>query len=201
MSWEEDKMSYSNKKHEILNVAAEMFAQRGYDAVSIRDLGKAIHMTPASLYHYFSEKEQLYKETLLTVFSRIDPVLNNAREDLQGTAYLECLVHDIVAFLMRDTLFTRLLFRELSADEPERSEFIAQKILLPVFEKLASGIFSRTRDKAKSMKLADMLICSIIGHLEMARLFSVMHNVEGCHMCAGSIADQIITLLTPHMPQ
>ncbi len=200
MPEEAGPMSHPNKKNEILNVAAEMFARRGYDAVSIRDLSKAIHLTPASFYHYFSDKEQLYKETLLTVFARIDPVLNKERDDLQGRAYLECLVRDIVDLLMQDSLFTRLLFRELSEDDREHTEFIAHKILLPVFEKLASGIFSRTSDKAESVKLADMLICSIIGHLEMARFFSILHDAEGCPMGPESITDQIITVLAPHIP-
>lgn len=45
--------------NEILTVAAEMFAERGYDAVSLDDVAQRLDVTKGSLYYYFSGKDEL----------------------------------------------------------------------------------------------------------------------------------------------
>jgi AcrR family transcriptional regulator len=44
----------------IIDAAAELFAARGFDGVSIRDIAKAVSMTTASLYYHFASKEELF---------------------------------------------------------------------------------------------------------------------------------------------
>lgn len=44
---------------EIRRVALEMFATRGYDATSIRDIAAAAGIKGASMYHHFSSKEEI----------------------------------------------------------------------------------------------------------------------------------------------
>jgi AcrR family transcriptional regulator len=46
-------------EHEIRRVALEMFANKGYDATSMRDLAEVVGIRPASLYHHFSSKEEI----------------------------------------------------------------------------------------------------------------------------------------------
>ena len=40
-------------------MAAELFGERGYDAVSLDDVAERLDVTKGSLYHYFSGKEEL----------------------------------------------------------------------------------------------------------------------------------------------
>ncbi|WP_404850446.1 TetR/AcrR family transcriptional regulator [Dietzia kunjamensis] len=47
------------KAAEIRRVALEMFATRGYDATSIRDIAAAAGIKGASMYHHFSSKEEI----------------------------------------------------------------------------------------------------------------------------------------------
>lgn len=44
----------------IVAAAAELFAARGFDGVSIRDIAKAVSMTTASLYYHFASKDELF---------------------------------------------------------------------------------------------------------------------------------------------
>lgn len=49
----------------ILDQAEELFAQKGYAAVSIREICAATGITKPTLYYYFVDKESLYIATML----------------------------------------------------------------------------------------------------------------------------------------
>ena len=56
---------YSNETHnKILNISTEMFAARGYEAVSLRDISKAAGIKEPSIYHYYKNKEALWEDVL-----------------------------------------------------------------------------------------------------------------------------------------
>ncbi len=44
-------------KDKLLEVAVELFATRGFDSTSIRDIAKAMGMSISSIYHYYGNKE------------------------------------------------------------------------------------------------------------------------------------------------
>jgi AcrR family transcriptional regulator len=48
----------------ILEGAARLFRQRGYAAVSLRDIAEAVNMKTGSLYYHFDSKESLVEEIL-----------------------------------------------------------------------------------------------------------------------------------------
>lgn len=51
--------SNHGKKGDILKASVELFAARGYDAVSVRDIAKAAGVTEAALYKHFKGKEDM----------------------------------------------------------------------------------------------------------------------------------------------
>jgi AcrR family transcriptional regulator len=54
----------------ILEASREVFAERGYDAASIRQIATGAGVDPALVHHYFGNKEQLF---LAAVQAPIDP--------------------------------------------------------------------------------------------------------------------------------
>lgn len=72
MSTEEKEVStgrrprglHEDTRREIVRVAGELFAERGFDGVSIRDIGAAVGVLKGSLYHYISSKEELLYEII-----------------------------------------------------------------------------------------------------------------------------------------
>jgi len=49
-------------KDKILAEAAKLFSIRGYDGVSTREIAKAVGINSASIYYYFSSKEEILKD-------------------------------------------------------------------------------------------------------------------------------------------
>lgn len=51
-------------KQNLLEVAEQLFTERGYHAVSIREIAQACGVTNAALYYHFPSKEALFDEVL-----------------------------------------------------------------------------------------------------------------------------------------
>ena len=67
----------------VLEHAARIFCEKGYEGASMRDLSRATGMSLAGLYHYFESKEELLyliqKHTFRTIIDKL-------RERLEGSA-------------------------------------------------------------------------------------------------------------------
>jgi AcrR family transcriptional regulator len=56
-------------REQILNAARELFAKRGYEAVTMREIGKRIEYSATALYNHFADKEALVRELCRRDFS------------------------------------------------------------------------------------------------------------------------------------
>src|SRR5687768_13363311 len=52
------------RRTEILETAAKLICERGYDATSIQDIAQACNLTKAGLYHHIRSKEHLLLEIM-----------------------------------------------------------------------------------------------------------------------------------------
>lgn len=62
----------------ILNAAAELFSEQGYDRSSIRDIARKVGLLPGSVYHHFPSKEELYLAVHREGFSRVMDAVKTA---------------------------------------------------------------------------------------------------------------------------
>lgn len=58
-------------REQILDAARELFAQYGYDAVTMRRIAEAIEYSPTALYLYFKDKDDLLRELCATDFRHL----------------------------------------------------------------------------------------------------------------------------------
>ena len=74
----------SETKRHILTKAEQLFAQRGFDGVSMREIAEACDITKANIYYYFENKESLYFEVLESDLLAMIAVLRQAAQH-EGT--------------------------------------------------------------------------------------------------------------------
>src|SRR5215204_5412030 len=60
-----------SRREQILAVAAQLFARRGFHGVSIADLGAAVGISGPALYRHFPGKEALLTELLVGISQRL----------------------------------------------------------------------------------------------------------------------------------
>jgi AcrR family transcriptional regulator len=73
---------FDRRLAKVLQYAAEIFCEKGYEGASMRDLSRAAGMSLAGLYHYFASKEELLyliqKHTFRTIIERLQQRLESA---------------------------------------------------------------------------------------------------------------------------
>jgi AcrR family transcriptional regulator len=104
-----------SRREELLRAAARLFAERGYDGVTVEDIGGDVGMSGPALYYHFPSKEALLGEMLVTV---TEYVLNNAlaisKERRDPDALLEELIWRHATMLVDRPELVTVQYRNLS---------------------------------------------------------------------------------------
>ncbi|GAA2645050.1 MULTISPECIES: SACE_7040 family transcriptional regulator [Nonomuraea] len=113
-----------NRRVEILEAAATLFAARGYHGVSIEDIGGAVGVSGPALYRHFSGKEALLAEMLTDVSTRLREaavaVVTSAQDPAQA---LEALLDTQITFALEQPALITVHDRELgNVPEPQRRQ-------------------------------------------------------------------------------
>lgn len=75
------KVSPDNRRALILDEAAKLFATRGYDATSMRDIASAVGMLPGSIYYHFPSKDEI----LATIYAiGVDEIITAVQAAIEG---------------------------------------------------------------------------------------------------------------------
>jgi AcrR family transcriptional regulator len=82
-----------SRRDELLSVAADLFAERGFAKVTVDDIGSAVGLSGPALYHHFDGKESLLGEMLV----RISESLLTKATTIVDTVALDRALDPIIA--------------------------------------------------------------------------------------------------------
>lgn len=85
------RLPAARRRHQLLDVALELFAASGFHATSMDDVAEAAGVTKPVLYQHFGSKEALYRELLEEVGNRLVEVV------LKATAGADSPRHQVEA--------------------------------------------------------------------------------------------------------
>jgi AcrR family transcriptional regulator len=118
---------------EILEAGFEEFAQRGYEATRLEDVGERVSLTRGAIYLYFQDKEELFKAVVRSVIQPVLQQVRNVTQSFDGPTeeVLRLLLMTFYREIARDRRRSRLL-RVLVADGPnfpELTEFYYNEVI------------------------------------------------------------------------
>ena len=101
----------------ILDVAERLFAENGYDATSLTDVGTAAGVSRGTPGYFFGSKEQLYREVLARCLERVRAAVRSGRERALASqeppeVVLAGAVGEYFDFILSHPHFVKLLERE-----------------------------------------------------------------------------------------
>ena len=146
-----------NTREKILDVALHMFSERGYEAVSIRDICGEVGIKESTLYYHFKNKKDILDSLVEKFRTHIDGLLSHVDEitgksekkhkDI-GTQMVDSYMIDSYLFDPFCNLMLRLMMIEQFHNEEIRALYEKTlftdpfEIQMNIFKKLAAtGVF------------------------------------------------------------
>ena len=126
-------MVKTDKRDHILDAAEKLFATRGFDATSVRDIGQEADVNIAMINYYFGSKDGLFHELVIRKASfmrmQLEELINTPT--LRAAEKVEIAVEKMVERMFINKAFTLSISRELSKfDQPKQRKLI-MNVFLP----------------------------------------------------------------------
>lgn len=123
------------KRGDLLKASLTLFAAKGYDAVSVRDIAKAAGVSEAALYKHFKGKEDMALYIFKAILDDYTGRLKNVDSNVAGAINKLCRIAEITYDLYREypaeirfALLSQYSFWDL-VEEEIKPHFVMRKIL------------------------------------------------------------------------
>jgi TetR/AcrR family transcriptional regulator, regulator of cefoperazone and chloramphenicol sensitivity len=121
----------TNPRQRLLDEASRLFSERGFDAVTTREICAAANLNPGAIHYHFGDKDGLYREVLRQPIHELKAQL--AGFDDPTLTLHQALMRFLAPFLIPDMCEQRLFLREMQ--EPSAMLLEAIKVdLKPFFD-------------------------------------------------------------------
>ena len=125
----------------ILDAAERLFAQQGFAATTIKQIGREAQLNPALLYYYFDSKETLYHEVLAR---GLQGFVSTGMRRLEGEADPQQAIRTLVAVqvevLAANPNLPALLIRELIDHQAAHARDEITHLATTLFRRLCDAI-------------------------------------------------------------
>lgn len=145
-------MPRGDGRRRILSEALNLFADRGFDAVSTSDIAKAAGTAQSVVLHHFNTKDELWQQSMRQLFERIDArhlFETESYKDLTTVDQFKVLLRRFVLASARVPQLGRVIVREGLNGGPRLSWLICELakpqydlFIRPIKEMQARGLLS-----------------------------------------------------------
>jgi AcrR family transcriptional regulator len=162
------KKKFTEKQIQILDVAEELIAKKGFEGTSVRDISAKANINVAMISYYFGSKEKmmvnLYQyrvQKTRETFAEFTQTIKDGRPEMQ----LKEIINFLVKQLLTYNYFHGFVTQELRHDERVKNTLLefyqtCVTVLDEVIQKgIVSGVFKRA---AKSEDIVSTLIGTVV---------------------------------------
>jgi AcrR family transcriptional regulator len=154
-------------KERIFETALNLFAEKGYEATSIRDITKAVGLSVAAFYNHFAGKNELLQAVydfyrgLNNTEATAQPDVEQMVDQMSPSEIFDQMAHQIIETLRDEKLvkLTRIIINEQFTNETARE--IADKdrqVILSSMVKLFSVMAGKGRIRVKEPETMGRLV-------------------------------------------
>ena len=129
MTDQSSRKSEDKPRDRIFQASVKLFAEKGFNAVSVRELADTARVNPAMINYYFGSKVAILKEIIDTFFT---PYMKIIEGTFAGGGTIEerlcLLVRRLVEYFRANREMVIIAFTELPFDHPEIAEYKARYV-------------------------------------------------------------------------
>lgn len=123
------EIRFTEKKEEIFNRAADIFAKKGYEKTTLEEIAAALKMTKSSIYYYFKGKEDILFQSLIRAHSLANEVLGEIakKRDIPPENKLTLAIKEHIKVLTKTFVYGTLRQQDLLLPDKFRKEVRAER--------------------------------------------------------------------------
>ena len=168
-----------DKKEHIINIAIDLFAEKGYEGTSIRDLASKAEVNIAMINYYFGSKEKLFEAIVefksTYIRERLEEITNN--DQTSDIEKVDAIIEHYVERFLTNHKYHRVIHQELLLLQREK----IHSTIIQTFSKNTAFIKAIIENgmKNKSFRKVDpeFTIVTIIGTINQAMLSKSMCSI------------------------
>lgn len=162
----------TDKKEHIMNTAIELFAEKGFEGSSIRDLASRADVNIAMVNYYFGSKDKLfeaiveYKATFMR--GKLDEIASDTkRSEIEK---IDAIIESYVARILSQPSFHRILYQELLMGERETMQENIINIFVKNTKTLRNIIEQGVKKKVFKKVDPELTMATLIGTINQVML-------------------------------
>ena len=160
-------------KEKIFDAAIDLFAERGYDHVSVRDIARAVGLTEGAVYKHYSSKDEILESIFAYVEGRIYPQAPEGSMDALAEALsFEEILASMPRFMIADrnlAKITRIMLIELYHNEKIGNYFRKELIERPIDE--TEVLFRKLMEHGKIRRCDPRMVATLFISLMVSWYF------------------------------
>jgi AcrR family transcriptional regulator len=168
----------TDKKEHIIDVALALFAEKGFEGTSIRDIAAKAGVNLAMVNYYFGSKENLFEIMVREKSAYTRNILDSiVRDDtLTEIEKLDRIIDNYIDKLFANRSFHRIIHQELMLNQRESLQTSIVNILTPN-KMIIGSIIEKGMQKGVFRKVdTELTIVSIMGTINQVLLSGKMCN-------------------------
>jgi len=145
------RLSAEDRHRQIVQAAIELFARKGFDGTTTREIAQAANVSEALIFRHFPTKHDLYRAI---IDHKMKECPRSFREELweamahrDDRAFFARLAEEILRIYREDPNFMRLMFFS-ALEKHELSRMVYETHVAEMFTELATYIGRRVRERA-----------------------------------------------------
>lgn len=129
----------ASRAHAVLAVAERLFAEKGFEAVSISEIAALAGVSKATVFHHFRSKLDLYLAVLRAACAESAPLVRQLAEPAAAFEdRLEQFATEHLAHMLAHPEANRLIHRELIENSADRGKDLAERVFGEHFSNLVA---------------------------------------------------------------
>lgn len=175
-----------DKAEKVLNAAADLFSNFGFDAVALSAIAEQADVSKANIFHHFKSKEALYHEVLRMAArssNKLFEKLDASQGKLKKAGNYKELVSNFALCHLRNHLEnprnSRLLIRELLNDCSENGIKLTRDDFSQTFTRLVD-LINEGREKGDIREDADAALIALLifgGNMFFSQLLNLLKHI------------------------
>lgn len=152
-------------RERILDAAESVFAKRGFDAATTREIAALSETNVATTYSYFESKEALYAAVIQRAIEPLIELMDRFAGDRDQPGAAAATIHEVLSSLANHAETTRLVYREMVANGP-----LAEALTKTLFEPLLGRVRAELRGGGRVPGDMEPFLAALFVHLSFSHV-------------------------------